>query len=246
MSHRPPRPSLRSVCVAPLRARTYRHLVYLALVFPLGTLYFNLIVVGLSLALPLAILVVGVPLFVATLLLVRGLAAVERRLTRYLLGTDLPRPGYPFLDGSPTERVKALVFDGATWRECCYLLLKFPAGVAAVAFLSTFLTVSLTLLATPVVYDTPGVRVGFFPRGSVTVTQSLSVPWGDLLVGVDVATTVSEWAVDSLADALLVSLLGVGCLFVTLNLVNAAAWLSARTAAVFLGEGTHSDSPESS
>lgn len=219
-------------------------MAYLALVFPLGTLYFNLIVAGLSLALPLVILAVGVPLLVATLLLVRGLAAVERRLARYLLGTDLPSPAYPFLDGRPVERVKALVFDRATWRECCYLLLKFPAGVAAVVFLSTSLTVSLTLLATSVIYDTPGVRVGFFPSGQITLSQSLSVPWGDLLVGVDIVATVSEWAVDSLADAVVMSLLGVGCLFVTLNLVNVAAWLSARTAVVFLGVGSHSDSPD--
>ncbi|WP_324662265.1 sensor domain-containing protein [Haloarcula sediminis] len=223
-------PSLRSACTAPVRLRTYRHLLYLALVLPLGLLYFNVLLTGLSVAIPLSALVVGVPILLLTLLVARGFAAAERRLTASLLGADLADPSYPFLDGGPRERAKALLFDGTTWRECLYLFLLFPVGVVAFTSLVTGLTVALTLLVTPFVYDTPGVRVGVFPEGSVTISQSLTVPWGDLLVGVGVVTTVSEWAVDSLADALLFSLLGVAVLVVTLNLANAAAWLLARVA----------------
>jgi len=207
-------------------------------VFPLGFLYFNVLVTGFSLAIPLSVMFVGVPLFLLTLLVARGFAAVERRLTGYLLDADLADPSYPFLDGGVVERTKALLLDGTTWRECLYLLLQFPVGLAAFTFLTTGLTGALTLIATPLIYDAPGVRIGFFPGGSVTVSQSLSIPWGDLLVGVDVATTVSQWAVDSFADALLFSLLGLAGLVLILNLVNAAAWLLAQSAAFFLSDGT--------
>lgn len=237
MSPLPPRPSLRSVCTAPVRPRTYRHLCYLALVFPLGLLYGNVLLTGFSVAIPLSFMLVGVPLFLLTLLVARGFAAVERRLAGSLLGADLAQPSYPFLEGSPRERARALVFDGTTWRECLYLFLLFPVGIASFTFLFTGLTVAMVLVATPLLYDAPGVQVGIFPDGTVTISQSLSVPWGDLLVGVDIATTVSEWAVDSLADALLFSVFGLAVLVLVLNLANAAAWLLARTAAFFLGDG---------
>jgi uncharacterized membrane protein AbrB (regulator of aidB expression) len=70
----------------------------------------------------------------------------------------------------------------------------------------------------------------------VTVSPSLSVPWGDVLVGIEFAVTVSEWAVDSLGDALVFSVLGVVLLLVTLNLVNLGAWLFRRYTDTLLGD----------
>ena len=237
MSVLPPRPPLRSLLLAPVRVRTYGNLCYLALAFPLGVAYFTVLVVAFSLAVPLTLLLVGVPLLLATLLGVRGLAAGERLLARTLLGTALPAPSYGFLDGSPRKRVWALVVDRRTWLECGYLLAKFPIGIGAFTLLSTTLTVSLTLLATPLFYDRPGARVGFFPADPIAVSPSVTVPWGDLLVGVRVAATVTEWVADSLADALLLSALGLVGLVVSLNLVNGAAWLLAQFARVSLGDG---------
>lgn len=232
------RPSLWSLVSAPVRSRTYRNLTYVALSFPLGMGYFLALVTGLSLSVPLTVALVGVPPFLLTLLLARGLAAIERELAGSVLGLTVPSPTYRFLDGSVRERVAGLLLDRETWLECLYLLLKFPLGLCSSVFLLTTLTVSLTLLATPLYYDQPGARVGVFPAAPITLTQSLSVPWADLLVGVDVATTVSEWAVDSLGDALVFSAIGLVALVGTLNLVNALAWLSGWVAQWFLGDRT--------
>lgn len=229
-------PSLRSVIAAPLRPRTYLHLLYLGVALPLGTAYFVVLITGFSISVSLSVLVVGIPLFVVSLLVVRGLGAIERLLANFLLNADIAAPTYPFQDGSVPERLRALVMNRRTWAECGYLLLKFPVGLGLFVFLATALTMSLTFLATPAFYDDPSLRVGIFPADPVMVSSALSVPWGDLLVGTQFAITVSEWAVDSLADALLFSAIGVVLLLLTLNIVNLVAWLSRQYARMFLGD----------
>lgn len=229
-------PTLRSVVAAPLQPRTYLHLLYLGLAFPLGIAYFVVLVAGFSISVSLSIIIVGIPLFVVTLLIVRGLGAVERLLANLLLDTDLDAPTYPFQDGSVSDRLRTLILNRRTWAECGYLLLKFPVGIGLFVFLVTALTMSLTFLTTPLFYDQPGLRVGLFPADPVTLSPSLSVPWGDILVGAELAITVSEWAVDSLADAFLFSAVGAGLLLLALNIVNALAWLSRQYTRTLLGD----------
>ncbi|MBB6646546.1 sensor domain-containing protein [Halobellus sp. MBLA0160] len=236
MSVIPSLPSLQSLAAAPVRARTYRHLLYLGLMFPLGIVYFVVLVVGFSISASLVVLLVGLPLLALTLLLVRGFAAVERRLANRLLDADIATPAYPFRSGSVSERVRALLVNRRTWLECGYLLSKFPAGIGAFVLLVTGLTTSLAFIATPAYYDTPGGRVGVFLADPLTVSPSLSVPWGDVLVGIEFAVTVSDWAVDSLGDALAFSVLGAVSLLVTLNLTNLAAWLFRRYTQALLGD----------
>lgn len=213
---------LHSVARAPVRRRTYLQLLYLAVAFPLGLAYFVALVVGFSVGLSLTVVLVGLPLLVLTTLLVRLLGAVERRLANALLGTDIQAPAYRFREGSVSERLRTLVLNSRTWLESCFLLLKFPIGLGAFVFLTTSLTTSLTFLATPLYYDRA--TVGIFLSEPVTVSSSLSVPWGDLLVGAELATTVSTWAVDSLADALLFSAIGFVSLGLTLVVVNVIGW----------------------
>ena len=230
------KPSLRTVVAAPLQPRTYLHLLYLGLAFPLGIAYFVILVTGFSIAVSLTVMIVGIPLFIVTLLTVRALGALERLLANLLLDTDIAAPTYPFRAGSVSDRLRALLVNRRTWTECGYLLLKFPVGIGAFVFLVTALTTSITFLATPLFYDAPGQRVGIFPADPVTLSPSLSVPWGDVLVGAELAVTVSEWAVDSLADALLFSAFGAVLLLLTLNIVNLVAWLTRRYTRTLLGE----------
>ena len=61
--------------------RTYRVLLYLLLGLPLGILYFTIVVTGLSLGIGLIVTLLGIPVLVITLLVVRGLAELEREMT---------------------------------------------------------------------------------------------------------------------------------------------------------------------
>ncbi|MFC6975911.1 sensor domain-containing protein [Halomicroarcula sp. GCM10025709] len=196
------RPPLRSILLVPLRPRPYLRALYLFLAFPLGITYFVVLVAGVTVGAVTSILVVGVPLLLAVLLLARGFGWVERRLVTALLGVDVPDPDYGFLTGSARERVVGLVADWTTWSELGYLFSMFALGTGAFVFLFTAFAMSVTVVATPLYYDRAPGRVGFFPGDPVRLTQSLSVPWGDLFVGAEFGFTVSEWAVDSLPDAL--------------------------------------------
>nr|WP_199522766.1 sensor domain-containing protein [Haloferax sp. Atlit-4N] len=229
-------PSIQSIVAIPLRPQTYLHLLYVGLAFPLGIAYFGILVTGFSIAVPLSVIVVGIPLLIVTLLIVRGLGAVERLLANLLLDTDIAAPTYPFRNGSVLDRVRALIVNRRTWIECGYLLLKFPIGIGVFVFLVTGLTMSITFLATPMFYDEPGQRIGLFLADPVTLTPSLSIPWGNVLVGAEFAVTVSEWAVNSLADALFFSAVGAILLLLTLHIVNFVAWFSRQYTRTLLGD----------
>ncbi|WP_324757173.1 sensor domain-containing protein [Haloarcula montana] len=229
-------PTLRSLLLAPVRPRPYLRALYLFVAFPLGIVYFVVLVTGVTAAVPTVLVLVGVPLCVGVLLLARGLGLVERHLVTALLGVDVPAPAYGFLEGSVRERVVALVVDRSTWTELLYLFSMFGFGMGSFVFLVTSLAMSLTFVATPLYYDSAPGRVGIFPGKPIGLTQSLYIPWGDLLVGAEVGLTMSEWAVDSLPDAMAMSLVGFALLFVTLNLVDGIGWLWGQYARLMLSD----------
>ena len=233
-SLRESRPPLRSLLFAPFRPRPYLRALYMVLAFPLGIAYFVVLTVGVTLGVSTVIVLVGAPVLLAVLVLVRGLGWLERRLVAALLGVDLPDSEYPFLEGSIRARVAGLVFDRSTWTELCYLASMFGLGMGSFVFLVTALATSLAFVATPLYYDSAPGRVGIFPGDPIQLTQSLYVPWDDLLVGAEVGFTVSEWAVDSLPDALAMSLVGVGLLWVTLVLIDGLGWLWGQYARLLL------------
>jgi hypothetical protein len=110
--------------------QTYLALVWLLLGLPLGILWFTLVVTGLSLGLGLAVTVLGLPVLVATLLLARGIGAIERRLAESLVGAPMPRlarldePGGIFW-----RRLVSLLARRRTWNEVAYALVRLPLGV---------------------------------------------------------------------------------------------------------------------
>jgi hypothetical protein len=231
-----PRPSLRTVATAPFRPRTYGNLLYLGLAFPLGIAYVVFLGVGLGLSVGLAVLVVGVPLFLVVLLATAALVAAERRLASVLLGVDLDPPDWRFREREgAVDRATALVVDPAVWLGLLFLATKLAVGVAGFVLLLTLLVPSVVLLATPLYYDTPGVRVGIFLPTDVTRELSLYVPWNELLVGVSFVIRLTSWQVTSLGGALAMSALGLVALALSLNVLNGVAWLCGRWARLVLG-----------
>ena len=239
-------PLARTVFGVPFRLQTYRNLLYLALAFPLGLVYFVLLSVGLSLGAGLAITVVGVPLFLAVLALATGLAAVERELTALLLGVDIESAGSPVLGpteadstlGSLLERAKRLVTDLGTWKAVVYLGSKLFLGLASFVLIMTLLTTATSMLVVPFVYDQPGVYVGFVTDAPIRLHPTLYVAWRQLLVGVETVIHVGSWQVTTLSEALVVAAVGVGIGVVSLHLLNGLARVSAWYTRRMLGTPT--------
>jgi hypothetical protein len=128
-----------------VQPRTYRNLLYLAVSFPLGILYFVTMITGLSISVGLAIILVGFLMLAITLGLARMFGALERGLTKSLLGATF-EPAPP-----PGRGLRAILTNRHSWSTVIYLLLRFPVGV--LGFVASVLTlVSTVVMAAPLLY----------------------------------------------------------------------------------------------
>ncbi len=190
--------------------QTYRNLLYLLLAFPLGLAYFVVLTVALSLGVGLAIFVVGVGLLLATVIGLRWVADVERRLANALLGTSIAAPDdVEDTDGSVVAVARAYLSASSTWRGFGFVVLKFWAGVLSFVLLLTTLGVAIELLLLPA-----------FPGGALNVEVN----------SVEIAETFTTTTERALAVPV-----GTALGVVALHLVNAAAGVNARVAEALLG-----------
>ncbi|NHN59681.1 MULTISPECIES: sensor domain-containing protein [Halorussus] len=244
-----PTGALRAVFGVPFRLQTYRNLLYLALAFPLGLLYFVFLSVGLSLGVALAVVVVGIPILLAVLAIATGIASVERELATLLLGVDIETPpddepwSVPTSAGSVLERARSLVTDLETWKALVYLGTKLFLGIASFVVVTTMLVTAVSLLAVPLVYDQPGVYVGVVTDAPLRLHPSLYVVWHDLLVGVETVVHVGSWQVRTLPAALAVAAFGAALGVASLHLLNGLARFSAWYAKAMLGTGVDLPTP---
>jgi hypothetical protein len=198
--------------------QTYKNLLYLALAFPLGMLYFTVLITGFALGVGLSVLVVGVGVLLVMLVGVRALGTFERGLANRLLGTDIRPPDDITPDGDGLVALgKAYVGATSTWHQFVFLTGKFFAGILSFVLLSLFVGVSADLVLAPV-----------FPEGAVGVQIN---DW-------TVAETFETTAQQALAvpTGLVIGLVG-------LHLLNAFARVNASVASSLLGGETSEHRP---
>jgi len=106
------------------------------------------------------------------------------------------------------SRLGGFLKNPVTWKGMGFLLLKFPLGLAGFVFSTTTLAISIAFLLTPFFYT-----------------------WNppELFYG---------WYADTLTKALLCSALGLGLLWITLNLLNGIAWFWKTLAEAALGQAS--------
>ena len=124
---------------------------YLLVGLPLGVATFTIAVTGLSLAAGLAITLIGIPVLVATLFAMRGIAHLERRRAGALLGervTDVERSWR----GRPWQTTKAATTDPAAWRDAAWSLLLLPVGTAGFTVAVTLWSTALGFVTSPLWY----------------------------------------------------------------------------------------------
>lgn len=134
---------LRTVLLAPLRARFWKELVYVLTVFVLGCAAVAYLFFGFGGGLYVAITIIGLPVLALVLLGGRVWGRIYRALAKDLLGVTVtppppfaPDPGViGFLKGAFTDRV--------SWRAALFLLAQGVLGVA-VGYL-VLVTVAMTM-----------------------------------------------------------------------------------------------------
>ncbi len=129
-------------------------IVFLLLGLPLGICYFVITVVGISLGTGTLVIWIGLPILFVTLLTVRGMAEIERRLVNNLLGISIPyqlpaphEPGLSFL-----RRFGRILTDPYTWTSMVYMLIKLPLGILGFSLTISLTVTSLALVLAPLGY----------------------------------------------------------------------------------------------
>jgi uncharacterized membrane protein len=133
-----------------LDPRTYSSLFYMLLALATGIVYFVFVVTGLSLSAGFAILIIGIPFFLAFIGIARVIALGEGRLLEAVTGERMPRrPVHPGPAGSWWSRIGEMLKDVRTWTTLAYLLLMLPLGIVYFVIAVTGLAVSAAFIGTP-------------------------------------------------------------------------------------------------
>jgi uncharacterized membrane protein len=132
--------------------RAYTSLFYMLLTLATGIVYFTFVVTGLSLSAGFAVLIIGVPFFLAFIGIARVIALGEGRLLEAMTGERMPRrPVHPGPPASWWRRIGEMLTDVRTWTTLLYLLLMLPLGIIYFTLAVTGLAVGVRLALAPLV-----------------------------------------------------------------------------------------------
>jgi hypothetical protein len=136
------------------KSTTAGNIAFLLLSFPLGLIYFLVTIVGFVAGISTLILWIGLPILFATLVLIRGMAAIERWMAANLLYVAFP--DQPYSQEMPQKafwrRFGSILRDPLTWTSTIYMIVKLPLGIVSftLALVLPILSLGITLL--PLVY----------------------------------------------------------------------------------------------
>ncbi len=133
-----------------LDPRSYTSLFYMLLTLATGIVYFTFVVTGLSLSAGFAILIIGIPFFLAFIGIARVIALGEGRLLEAISGERMPRrPVHPGPPAGWWARIGEMLKDVRTWTTLAYLVLMLPLGIIYFTVAVTGLAISIACMGAP-------------------------------------------------------------------------------------------------
>lgn len=133
-----------------LDPRAYTSIFYMLLALATGIVYFTIVVTGLSLSFGFAILIIGIPFFLAFIGITRVIALGEGRLIEAVTGERMPRrPVHPGPPAGWLTRIGEMLSDARTWTTLLYMLLMLPLGIVYFTVTVTGLAVGLAFTSLP-------------------------------------------------------------------------------------------------
>ena len=131
--------------------RAYVSLFFMFLSLATGCFYFTFAVTGLSLSLGLAILIIGLPVFLVFIGITRVISLGEGRLLEAVSGERMPRrPVHPGAPDGLVARILDMVKDVRTWTTVVYMLMMLPLGTVYFVTAITGVSVGVGFLMVPV------------------------------------------------------------------------------------------------
>src|SRR6202040_208471 len=135
-----------------LYPRAYLSLFFMLLTLATGVLYFTFAVTGLSLSIGLAVLIIGVPFFLAFIGMARVISLGEGRLLEAITGERMPRrPVHPGPTAGWWARIGAMLGDARTWTTLLYFVLMLPLGIIYFVIAVVGLSLGVNLAIAPFV-----------------------------------------------------------------------------------------------
>ena len=174
--------------------QTWEEAVFLLSAAPLGTLWFSILVTAWSLGLGLLVTPLVIPIAFGMPFLITASAGAEAALARRLLGARVYPPHAPRMRASFWRRAFGWLADPAMWRAQAYLLLRFALGFPFAIGMATLLGLSIGGIAAPLYY--------WSLNGGIRL---------------------DAWHVDTLPEALLLTLAGAAGLAITMPLFRLLA-----------------------
>jgi hypothetical protein len=129
--------------------QVWKSLLYMLISLGTGIAYFTVVVTMVSMSVGTSVLIIGLPLLLLTLALVRGMALAEGRVVEALLGTRMPRRPRAEIPGSFFQRLWFWLKDARTWASMVYLTLMLPLGIAYFSFAVAGIATGLGLIVAP-------------------------------------------------------------------------------------------------
>jgi hypothetical protein len=175
--------------------QSYRNIGYLLLGLPLGTIWFAVLISGLSVAIgTLVVALLGIPVMIGIWYLTRWFANAERDLASVLLDQDLRlAPIAPSMSGNLWVRFRTMTSDRYRWRELAYLMLRFPVGIATFTVAVTAVAVPLLVAWAPFADQT----LGKHPFGDWALSSEMehvaSTSWAFFLVPLGFAMLIGSF-----------------------------------------------------
>jgi len=192
------------------KTQTWLNVAYLFLSFPLGLLYFVLLITGISLGFGLLITVFGIFILMAVLVMVHRLARFEAKFTTAMLGFHIFLKPRERNTRGFWKRFREILRSSLTWKGLVFLFLRFPLGIFSFSLTIGLLSASLGLIAVPFLYRYPWFEIDW-PSNHF-------------------------WVIDTVPETLVVALIGVILLFTSLYILNLLAWVYGKIAQAFLSD----------
>ena len=159
-----------------LDPRAYTSLFFLLLALPTGIIYFVLTVTGLSLSAGFSVLINGVPVCLLFMAICRVVSLAEGRLIEAMTGVRMPRrPVYQGKALGFWARIGEMLKDPRTWTTIAYFILRLPIGILYFVIAVAGLSVSLSLLALPIIGLLA--QAGWFGMGAVEAFSTAQPEW---------------------------------------------------------------------
>lgn len=142
-------------------------IVFLLLSGVLGITWFIVALVGATVGVATAVIMIGFPILAATIALLVWGAHLERARVRVFLGIVIPSP-YDELprDGSLIKRGWRMLRTPAVWRDIAYLMILFPVGLLemAIAFIPIQFAISPAITILGGDHQILGWNINSFPE----------------------------------------------------------------------------------